>query len=55
MTYDPFPIFSGNDGVLIPGNLGMRKSGNPRCPGNGSPGMETLPGRLYVLILNVVL
>ena len=34
------PDFSGNLAVFIPGKLGMKKSGNPRHPGNESPGME---------------
>ena len=36
------PVFSGNDGVLIPGNPGIRTAGNPGRPGNGSPGIKTL-------------
>jgi len=34
----------GNLDVFIPGNTGMKKSGNPRHPGNGSPGMNSLLG-----------
>ena len=40
--HDSFPLLSRNDGVLIPGNSGMKKAGNPGCPGNWSPGIETL-------------
>jgi len=37
----PFP---GNLDVFIRGNTGMKKSGNPKRPGNGSPGMNFLIG-----------
>jgi len=39
------PDFSRNLAVFIPGKSGMKKSGNPGHPGNGSPGMETLFNR----------
>jgi len=34
----------GNLDVFILGNTGMKKSRNPRHPGNGSPGMNSLLG-----------
>jgi len=36
------PDFPGNLAVFIPGKSGMKKSGNPWRPGNGSPGMNSL-------------
>ena len=36
------PDFPGNLAVFIPGKSGMKKSGNPRRPGNGSPGMNSV-------------
>jgi len=42
LSFDSYPLFSGNDSVLIPGNLGMRKARNPGHPGNWSPGMKPL-------------
>jgi len=37
------PDFPRNLAVFIPGKSGMKKSGNPGRPGNGSPGMNSLP------------
>ena len=36
------PDFPGNLAVFIPRKSGMKKSGNPGRPGNGSPGMNSL-------------
>jgi len=36
------PDFPGNLAVFIPGKSGMKRSGNPGRPGNGSPGMNSL-------------
>jgi len=40
------PDFPGNLAVFIPGKSGMKKSGNPGRPGNGSPGMNSLANTL---------
>ena len=36
------PIFHGNDVVPFPGIWEQNMTGIPGCPGNGSPGMQTL-------------
>jgi len=42
------PVFAGNEAVLFPGIRERIMTGIPRRPGNGSPGMHSLPGKPLV-------
>jgi len=44
----------GNLDVFIPGNTEMEKSGNPGCPGNGSPRMNSLTVSVMYAVTNII-
>ena len=51
----PFPDFPGNLAVFIPGKSGMKKSGNPGRPGNGSLGMNSLVIVIFTKLIMIKL